>query len=354
MKAYKFLNAVKIHPGGSEPGDFGDAHSKEDTISQLNIPPSQSHYLTRIQTYLRAIVSWIVHLDIKGKQLISSVSYNRRHEFSSGVPTLQFDAVDACFRVMTVWYVMYYEPGIFDDRTKNFVRLNISKLDMFQEFDGISPKKKSELKISLLRWFRHSCITQLRNWLEVKAVEQYNLQAEAERVVKLSTRRRATDHEIYKPDDEIVDRLSLLAEELFPAESTPLNTTDSKVKLSAQVELCSNLARARLALRSKTSKFHAGIQKSKAGRDRDKERAPSPWELECLNHHGLLMGAINQPEDSEAIKAAKDDCFDFLSSDYSFLTTWDSSRKSMLSEWWSYEVSAVVCSTLLDLKSRGM
>jgi hypothetical protein len=73
-----------------------------------------------------------------------------------------------------------------------------------------------------------------------------------------------------------------------------------------------------------------------------------PWELLCTNHQSFL-----RVTDDSNIRAARDRLFEFLMSDYSFMTSWDRADSDMIGKWWDVEPVSVICATLLDLKLDG-
>jgi hypothetical protein len=148
----------------------------------------------------------------------------------------------------------------------------------------------------------------------------------------------------YSAEDETVDRLALLADELVFTLGVPKKEADFAKNSAKQ-------AAKKILKRERTRTFNPGVAETKSGQT----RIHAPWELTCLNHHSLLHLGSEMPKevDSEHIEIAKQNCFQFLSSDHSFLATWDRSRKNMFGEWWDYEVSTIICSTLISLRVKG-
>jgi hypothetical protein len=148
----------------------------------------------------------------------------------------------------------------------------------------------------------------------------------------------------YSAEDETVDRLALLADELVFTLGVPKKDADFAKNSAKQ-------AAKKVSKRERTRTFNPGVAETKSGQT----RIHAPWELACLNHHSLLHLESEMPKevDSEHIEIAKQNCFQFLSSDHSFLATWDRSRKNMFGEWWDYEVSSIICSTLIGLRAKG-
>jgi hypothetical protein len=49
----------------------------------------------------------------------------------------------------------------------------------------------------------------------------------------------------------------------------------------------------------------------------------------------------------------RDNVFQFVLSDHTFMSTWDQADSSTIGRWWDIEPASVLCATLIDLKSRG-
>jgi hypothetical protein len=148
----------------------------------------------------------------------------------------------------------------------------------------------------------------------------------------------------YSAENETVDRLALLADELVFTLGVSKKDADFAKNSAKQ-------AAKKILKREKTRTFNPGVAETKPGQ----ARIHPPWELACLNHHSLLHLGSEMPKevDSENIEIAKQNCFQFLSSDHSFLASWDRSRKNIFGEWWDYEVSSIICSTLISLRAKG-
>jgi len=247
-----------------------------------------------------------------------------------------FNRFELCYRAMAIWYIMQKFPEILDTRCRQTLTDQIRKVEILDD----APSRRdgdSDLKFVLLVWYFGSCISGISDQLNLPIKGESSVQAQARKAMKLSKKTRDSATDSYSADYELVDRLGLLAAEMFPESANPGMLNAAKV--------CSDQAQHRILQRSKTIIFNAGTTKSKTTRN------PSPWELGCLSHHNLLRTGLYQSEDFD-IKAAKDACFEFLSSDYSFLPTWDSSRWKTFYQWWDVDVSSIVCATLLDLKIK--
>jgi hypothetical protein len=152
--------------------------------------------------------------------------------------------------------------------------------------------------------------------------------------------------QVYLAVDEEIHRLALLCQEL------ELTTSESKEAGLDFATLCITTTCEKAMSRKHTTRFNHG-----PGKDTDEENqlasVSAPWELSCLNHHALLSALLKRSKDVERQIAPKEDCFEFLQSDFAFARSWDRSRANMIGEWWGMEVSSVICATLLESKAAG-
>lgn len=299
-----------------------------------------------IKEHLIAIVMWLIRTDFHSVQQLTPPLYEP-------IPRLHRPFIvkksfnDTIARVMALGYVAFYAADIFGEELRNELRQNIGKLDTFEPGTGDISKRAQGLGDNLLQWYFYCCREKLRSIVDA----EYKSSREALQiirnqgllVVKLSTKetakRSSKDSLLYSVDDEIMDRNSFLAQEIFPR----LADHPGGNVCSTYAEVCVKDARNRILSRRKTSQLPSGVKKGKRN-----ERASTPWELHLLNHHGLILAKLGDPEGTEAIEK---DCFEFLSSDYSFLESWDSSDRHMLRDWWNFEPASIVCATFLDIQA---
>ncbi len=297
-----------------------------------------------MKNHIRRLTTWLIMVIFEKRSILLPTLYGRstRHATDTDKHAALVDALDACYRAMTIWYVLKYCPDILPLENDGIILLlkeQVKRFDTLDNLDGIKSKREdSSLKAALLLWYRRSCILQIQILLGLETGDVFEVHDMAKRAVKLSGKARQVPTDSYSADDELIDRLALLGEELLPKSARGREESD----------ICAREARNRILQRTKTNTFNPGTTKLKSGR----VRTTAPWELSCLSHHSRLRVAVYRPEEVD-IKAAKDECFDFLSSDFTFLPTWDGSKKAMFSQWWDYDVSSIVCATLLDLKIKG-
>jgi hypothetical protein len=136
-------------------------------------------------------------------------------------------------------------------------------------------------------------------------------------------------------EEEIVD-LAFLAEELLGSSK------------QSQGDSCASQIAKKIRSRKPTVKLNSG----KLNYQDEKGSSSGPWELTCLNHHAVLK--VNFGIDDADIEQYKKDCFEFLYSDYTFMPYWGG-RESLYLEGGAlkrFDVGSIVCSTLLDIKSK--
>jgi hypothetical protein len=253
---------------------------------------------------------------------------------------------------MTVWFAMKHLPGVLDAGMKGHLS------DKYASTANLVMKKSSkegskDLAKALLGWYHGICLLQIQTKFNTSSAEESSKDSAKDPlkdltkdlIKRLRSRLSARlDPSSYSARDELADRLSLLADELIFASST---SSDHAELARSCVRQASNS----ISKRKETKIINPGIAQSKPHQIDDS----APWELACLNHHSRLNLEAHSPEsvDQEDIKAVKQSCLRFLSSDYSFLPSWDRSRKNMLKEWWDHQVSSIVCCTLIMLREKG-
>ena len=339
--AYNFLNKVDI----------------------ANHEDSKSWYLAQIKSRISTTLSW----------LISNASYLQSS--TSSHPTIfwqdQFVKRNP-FRTICIWYIMHNWSAfslddllpIIEDVTKNgeILENSASELELAldeeivkDEHDPENPRA-SKLWNALANWYFCGCLRHLVNAIgerkpkldlvrniEKIVTKEETRKREVEKLLRSYARRAQSDHRLqvdpnqkYLPIDEEIHRLALLYQDLG------LQSTVG--------DQCVNRTCSKISARQWTTRFCRG--RDSATWDSDKDRF-APWELSCLNHHGLLTAVSKTTQDPERKKDAKDRCSDFLLGDYTFALSWDISRSDMLGEWWGVNVSSMICATLLLSKDKG-
>lgn len=370
-------------------------------------------YLQRIRTYIQLVLLWVV----RAKHESSSFGHFRARVSRDHVPiNRNLPSSSTYYSTMTIWYIVKHcpkalNPALEKELLPDYVSRNQENCKS-PNLKTRKPKKDLEVDLTdgLLKWYHAVCLSQIQASLdqlkkaavaqgttdvesEFASTEKFGA-ADAERVPhqqleiqetsesagsasspsqpssqspskKSNDQHLESDHfsdellenlrkllgqhlsfppDSYSAEDETVDRLALLADELVFTLGVSKKDADFAKNSAKQ-------AAKKILKRERTTTFNPGVAETKSGQ----ARIHAPWELACLNHHSLLHLGSEMPKEveSEHTEIAKQNCFQFLSSDHSFLASWDRSRKNMFGEWWDYEVSSIICSTLISLRAKG-
>jgi hypothetical protein len=256
----------------------------------------------------------------------------------------------ACYATLAVWYVMKHCPEAI---TGDFmIDMLLPRLDRAYESvqKRASRDKEPTPKNDVLQWVHLCCLFLICNGkigtnekgeavdgFMASGLERQELLKTQQKFEKYVARLKTSQIESYSIEHEELDRVILLGEE-FGLDSIPTQFTSS---LAASRVL---QTRKRILERKRTTRFSPGPKAWKGAR----VTSNGPWELLCTNHQSFLRVA----EDSN-IRAARDRLFEFMMSDYSFMTSWDRAESNMIGSWWDFEPTTVVSATLLDLKIEG-
>lgn len=301
----------------------------------------------------------ILPVDVNGQvgNMNSGISSERaKHNRALIKIDSSFDQV--CFVTLTVWFVMKRCPEAITPAFKTQIILPaLRKLYFRIDRQDSQDESDSTPKTNVLQWLHLSCFilicqesfgkdgnSQDIDGFAASGLKRQDISRSQERCEKSITRLRKSKSEIYSAEDEEVDRLFLVAEE-FDFQSLPSQASSSLAIARARQ------TRAKVAERKPTTRFHPGPKPHKPG-DTSQVISNGPWELSCLNHHTILRTTLDRSFDV-SIQESRDACFEFLMSDYSFMSSWDRADKTMIERWWDFETGCVVCATLLDLKAAG-
>lgn len=263
-----------------------------------------------------------------------------------------------CFVTLAIWFVIHNCPEAITADVKT--RLLWPKLRVIYE---ISERQDSEdveestSKNDVLRWFHLSCLLLICqppsesandgsniDGFTVAGLERNIIKKAQEKCEKSVTRLRKSRIEINSIEDEEVDRLFLIGEEL-KFQSLRSSTSASLVEARAEQ------SRRKIYERKPTTIISPGPISVKQGKTSG-TTSKGPWELHCLNHHSLLRTTLDNSSETSP-HASRDTCFQFLLSDYTFMTSWDRADSTMVEKWWDFEPGSVISATLLDLKIEG-
>jgi hypothetical protein len=264
----------------------------------------------------------------------------------------------SCFVTLTFWFVMKYCPEAITLAFKTRIILPALKpFHSWIERQGSQDESDSTAKTNVLRWLQLSCFIlicqesfgkdendQDIDGFAASGINRQDTRRSQERCEKSITRLRKGKSEAYSVEDEEVDRLFLLTEELgFQA----LRSQASSSLAIARAKQ----TRTKIANRKQTIRFHPGPKPSNP-HDTSQVTSNGPWELSCLNHHTSLWTTLDHSFDI-SVQDCRNACFEFLLSDYSFMSSWDRADKAMIEKWWDFETASVICATLLDLKTAS-
>jgi hypothetical protein len=69
---------------------------------------------------------------------------------------------------------------------------------------------------------------------------------------------------------------------------------------------------------------------------------PAPWEVNCLAQFAPINLGV---EDNR--EACLEACKEFMTTDYTFMSSWDYSRAMTVGKWWDFSTSSIICARLL-------
>lgn len=243
------------------------------------------------------------------------------------------------------------------DFVTKFLLPELQKLTENEERSKYS-EDRSTPKSDVLQWFRFRCLNLIcetkinTNGSDTSLYEEQGLgglkkiiddsEAKAQKYV---LRLRESRQGLNPTADEEVDRLYLLADELFVYDEL---VKDEQIKDLAQAR--SVEVKERIITETSAPQPHAVFRSWDTS-----SQAPchSPWELNCLSHHSHLHVGVWSKDDLPDLIERRDSLFQFILSDHTFMTTWDRADCSMVGKWWNMEPASVICATLVDLKDLG-
>lgn len=256
----------------------------------------------------------------------------------------------ACYATLAVWYAIKHCPQAVDDIFKSQILLP----KLHRAFEVVQKRasrdKEPTPKNDVLQWFHLCCFYLLCNekfrlssdeeamdGFTASGLDAHEVLKTQQRFEKYVSRLKTSQIETYSIEHEELDRVILLGEELG-LDAIPTQFTASLA--SSRVLQ----TRRRLIERKRTTKFNPGPASWKNSR----KTSNCPWELLATNHQSFLRIA-----DDADVKSARERLFEFMMSDYSFMTSWDHADQNMIGTWWDQEPCSVICATLIDLKNEG-
>lgn len=335
-------------------------------VHEQSLENIRVNYLKRIRYVLAGAVQWLVNTDFKNSRLLLGVSAQINSEATNPRPLRYRHCEDArvhvsfdqdynrsCYATIAVWYVMKHCPVVV---TSHFIKYVLGpKLALaYQSVRSRASKDREPTpKNDILQWYHMStlfliCSEAVRmadgigpDWaFEMVGVKRKDFLATQQRFQRYASRLKVSKGVFYSSKHEELDRVVLLGEEL-DLESIEGQGSDAAAQISSRVRQ----TRLRLEARDRTAKFNQGP----TARGARHEPLHKPWELLCTNHE--LYFRIAPSRNTESVKKR---VFGFMTSDYSFMASWDRSDGDMIAKWWDFEPTAIVCATIIDLKNEGM
>lgn len=343
IKAHKFLKAQPFAKNSKN-----SLNDDEEIFAGV-----YAGYKERLLHGIRGILIWLLKLNIRDlgdleQPVPSSIEHRRLSPCSTLTITKREAAVQACFFTISIWYTLNNcpEAAIPVLKGKTLCR-QLVKIDSVCKSEESDHLTGPDLEVALALWHHFDCLKQICDKLKITDPELNvdeilkSLKKWQDRVTRsVGPSRRPRTH-TYTMKDEIEDRLALLSKELH---SENIHNSVETAKA------CERYVRQRIDSRENTTKINSG-GKDWTDSSQDKSKS-APWEMTCLNHHTSLK-VLSVDEDHE-IDTSKKDCFEFLSSDLTFISSWNESDYNMISHWWDMDTSSVVCSTLIDIQLQGI
>lgn len=238
---------------------------------------------------------------------------------------------------------------------------NLSRLsDQYRGKEDLSKADQSP-KLNLLLWYFYGSLTKIGETLILKlssagvefdrataatlaidlrdnARKQRSWRKKAEKGMAAT---RKTQLDPYSDKDEANDRLALLGIELGL-----ISVREDQLPTS-----CASQSRRRILERQNTTVINPGQIPS------DQEisgriNTTAPWELSCTNHHSRLALSNDPDREDEDSTPFRNNCLRFLTSSYVYIPSWDRSNTNAAALWWDLDASCVVCSTILDMRTK--
>jgi hypothetical protein len=353
-KAYGFISTRHFEPDLLEP------------IQPLeNIRTS---YLETLRRVLLPALVWLVNTDFRRSRLLPAISSERQTEQSGPLTSetserlaecendrveMSFDQTynRGCYATLAVWYVMKHCPEAITDDFKSRVLLPKLHIAYQSVQERATRDKEPTPKNDILQWYHMSCLFLIccqpfgvgeeGNPVDAFALTELNPQHvldTQQRFQKYASRLKASRDDFYSSKHEELDRVVLLGEELG-LEDIP---DDQDTFIQASVK--ARQTRRRIVERKRTTRFNPGPSQWKNLH----YISFGPWELTCTNHEIYLQIA-----EEKSTASARDRVFSFLTSDYSFMASWDGADSNWVAKWWDMEPASIICTTLLHLKEEG-
>ncbi len=258
--------------------------------------------------------------------------------------------------MITIWYIAKNYP--WEDPDDNWMatickeskntKPRLYDIDRLPK-DNCNFGKNARDRIPLLMWYHYSSLLSLceKNWLPSEWDEDnFDLERKVARlgkVANVSTAAKLSSNLPYAPEDEIVDRLAFLATEL------DLESSDGTLGT------VTSLTKRRVKQRDYTRFINPGrLSPLEEG------SISSPWEIHALCHHSRLVVFTLEKaelddgrviaENAESFEEYRRKLCEFMNSEATIVPCWEREHSKAFKGWLRSEVTAVVGTTLLQLR----
>ncbi|KAK4443437.1 hypothetical protein QBC34DRAFT_443388 [Podospora aff. communis PSN243] len=264
------------------------------------------------------------------------------------------------YLAMTIWYVLKQLPEVFfhdgdsdAEAMQEYLWEHIPTLASVRNKDNQAHAIASDdAHACFTRWYHSFSVQQLCAFLhrkdearftsidvDVDAIKKQALhwQVKAEKSLRLYSQGRLTEVNLgHEPAN-----LAMLGPELGI----------SGRLLILRSKSCLAEAREQVEARKPTSRLNAGravvIRWDPKNKTRSAKPRPAPWELSCLAQH--LPISLGLPD---AQGKGRDDCLErcnkFLLADFTYSSSWDTSKTTTTGQWWDFVTSSIICAELID------
>lgn len=340
-------------------------HLEPDLLERFRpLEEIRTAYLDKLRGFIRSSLAWMINTEMKPSKLL--LPLESQHEIidmethpSDRLEKCERDRISmtrdqgynqACYATLTVWYVMKHCPQAIDNDFK--CQIILPKLPRALEVvqKRSSRDKAPTPKNDVLQWFHLSsfyliCSEKFKLSTSEEIVDGFTAAEFDPREVlrtqqkfeKYVSRLKTSQIESYSIEHEELHRVILIGEELG-LNAIPTQFTASLASSRAMQ------TRRWLAERKRTTTFNPGPMSWK----KSQMTSNGPWELLATNHQSYL-----RVTDDTGIISARNRLFEFMLSDYTFMTSWDYADKNLIGSWWNMEPGSVITATLLDLRSEG-
>ncbi|KAK0642174.1 hypothetical protein B0T16DRAFT_462179 [Cercophora newfieldiana] len=264
------------------------------------------------------------------------------------------------YLAITIWYVVNQLPEVFFHENnvdaaamKEYLWNHIQVLVSIRNEDNRAHAIASDDSHGcFVRWYHSFSVQRLCAYLRrqdeqrfsgtevnVEAVLRQALhwQVKAEKSLRLYSQGRLTEANLgHEPAN-----LAMLGPEL--------GVTGRLLILRAKS--CLDVARELVEARKPTKRLNAGravvIRWDPKNKTRSAKPRPAPWELSCLAQHlPISLGAAAAQGKGRGVHL--DRCNKFLLADFTYSSSWDTSKTTTVGQLWDFVTSSIICAELVD------